>query len=175
MKHRHKQTRLPEEGTDFNATLNSLSAQAIEEMMAGGTVEDSRAKRHAEKFHTERTLVGWTEAQNKDRGIAPSWMATLREWDVVWGGVEHQRHSPGPRREHSRAAAKKKRKFGQRFLRRWGLSRGLFKTGDCLEVRLAQQKVDRQPPRIPCPENIHSEQIGRARRAETGGHFPGAE
>ena len=92
----------------------------------------------AYKFVRERSLFQWVRAQNRSKGLAPSYAALWRQWAHA---AEAEVPDAGPDTAGFARSAKHKAQRMRRWARRWIVVRGCYKPGPRLELDRLRSKA----------------------------------
>ena len=126
----------------------------------------------ATRFLTERSLFGWVQKQNNDKGLAPSYAALWRQYslevDTEQNSLQGEPVAPPAREKH-------KRQRVQRWSRRWRVVQGRYKPGLRLPLETLRQKANVDSElclKTPAPEQ-HSVRKVKNLRPQFRAQIPG--
>ena len=119
--------------------ISTLTETAKDLLLKPATKRGERAVAAAIKFLRERSLFGWVQKQNNDKGLAPSYAALWRQYSLE---VDKEQNSLEEEPDALPASATRKRQRVQRWSRRWRVVQGRYKAGLRLPLETLGQKAN---------------------------------
>ena len=119
--------------------ISILTESAKEFLLQPATKRGERAVSAASKFLNERSLFGWVQKQNNDKGLAPSYAALWRQYSLE---VDKEQISLQGEPVAPPASQKHKRQRMQRWSRRWRVVQGRYKAGQRLPLETLREKAN---------------------------------
>ena len=129
----------PWSAEQFRQEMITLTGTVKGLLLQPATKRGERAVSAATKFLTERSLFGWVQKQNKDKGLAPSYAALWRQYSVE---VDRQPNSLQGEPDAAPASEKHKGQRMRRWSRRWRVVQGRYKAGLRLPLETLRQKAN---------------------------------
>ena len=118
--------------------LSSLTEKAKDLLLKPASKLGENALSAATKYLHEKSLFEWTQRQNREKGLAPSYAALWRQFSVEADTRPNslQRESDTPP-----ASDKHKRQRMRRWSRRWRVVQGRYKAGLRLPLETLREKA----------------------------------